>query len=356
MTTPIIFFDESHNTGADLLEKNQPIFTLASVDFNQDECKELLSVFPPRQKDAEIKSKYILKDRKRELLKFFDSPILSERCVKSMIVHKRFNVVTQFIDIIEETLMRRDRIDIYKNSGNIVLANLHWYLTPHFCGEERFNEFLFCFVQMIRKQTNESKTNFFNTARKLYDNCIDEKHKSALAPYIYAERFIDDILDGIDKTLHIDPAISVLFCHLTEWGKQLNKPFVAIHDKSKPIKASLSTFEKLANNAIPSAIIGYGQRKFDFPLKVKELRAEEDSKQYLALQVADLIAGSTSYYYSEFFCNSSDSFFYELKSVGIERFVFSAICPQGIEYLQSESLKTNDSDINPADYMANTCQ
>jgi hypothetical protein len=135
----------------------------------------------------------------------------------------------------------------------------------------------------------------------------------------------------------------------------LNQPFIAIHDKSKPIKASLSTFEKLANNAIPSAIIGYGQRKFDFPLKVKELH-EGDSKKYLALQIADLIAGATRYYYSEFFCNSSDSFFHELKSVGIERFVFAAICPQGIEYLQSESLKTNDSDINPADYMAKTCQ
>lgn len=353
MTTPIIFFDESHNTGTDLLNPNQPIFTLSSVDFREEECKELLKVFPPSQA-SEIKSKYILKDRKRELLKFFDSPILSEQRVKTMIVHKRFNAVTQFIDIIEEALMRQNGIDIYKNSGNIMLANFHWYLTPHYCSEELFNEFLFCFVDMIRKQTIESKTNFFNATRKLYDNCIDENHKSMLAPYIYAESFIDNILDGIDKTLHIDPAITVLFCHLTEWGKQLNQPFIAIHDKSKPIKASLSTFEKLANNAIPSAIIGYGQRKFDFPLKVKELR-EGDSKQHLALQVADLIAGSTSYYYSEFFHNSNDSFFHELKSIGIERFVFGVICPQDITRFQWEDLKTSDNDINPADYMARNC-
>jgi hypothetical protein len=170
MTTPIIFFDESHNTGADLLEKNQPIFTLASVNFNQDECKELLSVFPPRQKDAEIKSKYILKDRKRELLKFFDSPILSEHRVKTMIVHKRFNAVTQFVDIIEEVLMRQNGIDIYENSMNIVLSNYHWDYTPRVCGKKQFNDFLSCFVTLIREQTTESKTNFFNAIKKLYDN------------------------------------------------------------------------------------------------------------------------------------------------------------------------------------------
>lgn len=218
MTTPIIFFDESHNTGAKLLDAEQPIFTLASVDYNQDECAELLHLVSSHQA-SEAKFGNLQKSQvgRKKILNFLGSPIHSEQRVKTMIVHKSFNVVTQLVDIIDETLMRRNGIDIYINNDNIVLANLHWYLTPHCCGEQRFNNFLVCFVEMIRNQSIESKIKFFNSARELYNNCTDENHKSMLTPYIYAEPFIDDILNGIDKKNHIDPAISSFFCHLTEW-------------------------------------------------------------------------------------------------------------------------------------------
>ncbi len=355
MTTPTIFIDESHNTGANLLDPHQPVFTLASVDYNQDECGKLLRLVPLEQAATEVKFNKLSKNPsgQKKILNFLNSSILSEQRVKTMIVHKRFNVVTQLVDIIEESLMRKDGIDIYKNSANILLANLHWYLTPQFCGEQRFNNLLACFVDMVRNQSIESKTKFFNAALDLHDNCTDKEHKSSLSPYIYAEPFIDSILNGIDKKYYIDPAISSLFCHLTLWGRQLGEPFIAIHDKSDPIKASLSYFEKMIDSAIPSAVIGYGQRKFDFPLKAKELR-EGDSKQYPALQVADLIVGATRYYYSAFFRNVDDPFARQLEDAGIRRFVFGAIGPQGMEHFQPEVLEIND--INPADYMMKACK
>ncbi|QSB01365.1 hypothetical protein JWZ98_22495 [Methylomonas sp. EFPC1] len=100
--------------------------------------------------------------------------------------------------------------------------------------------------------------------------------------------------------------------------------------------------------------IGYGQRKFKFPLKVKELRSG-NSKQYPALQVADLIAGATRYYYSAFFRNENNQFVNNLKDAGVNRFVFGAIAPRDFERLMSDDLKTSDKDINPADYMTKFC-
>lgn len=355
MTISTIFFDESHNTGANLLDANQPVFTLASVDYNPDECSELLLLVSSHQaSEAKFSSLQSSEAGRRKILDFVSSSIHSEKRVKTMIVHKRFNVVTQFVDIIEETLIRRDGVDIYKNGGNIVLANLHWHLTPHFCGEQQFNDFLACFVEMVRNQSSESKSKFFNSAKVLFDNCTDEKHKSMLTPYIYAERFIDDILNGIDKKYAIDPAISSFFCHLTEWEKQLDEALIVIYDKSKPITASQPIFMKMVDSSIPPGKIGYGQRKFKFPLKVRELRSG-NSKQYPALQIADLIAGATRYYYSAFFRNESDQFANKLQDAGIERFVFGAIGPQDLEYLMSDDLKNSDNDINPADYMTKFC-
>lgn len=175
-----------------------------------------------------------------------------------------------------------------------------------------------------------------------------------LAPYVYAEPFIDDILNGIDKKYAIDPAISSFFCHLTEWEKQLDEVPIVIYDESKPITASQPIFMKMMDSSISSREIGYGQRKFKFPIKVKELRPG-NSKQYPALQVADLIAGATRYYYSAFFQDKNDEFASKLKDVGIERFVFGAIAPGDLEYLMSDDLKTSDNDINPADYMTKFC-
>lgn len=135
-------------------------------------------------------------------------------------------------------------------------------------------------------------------------------------------------------------------------GEQLTEPPIVIYDESKPITASLPTFRKMMDCSIPSAVIGYGQRKFEFPLKIKELRAG-DSKQYPALQVADLIVGATRYYFSTFFRNIDDPFARQLEDADIRRFIFGGIVPVDMNQLQPEDLKTNDNDINPADYMVN---
>ena len=37
----IVYFDESGNTGQDMLNKDQKVFVLASVDFNEEEQKKL---------------------------------------------------------------------------------------------------------------------------------------------------------------------------------------------------------------------------------------------------------------------------------------------------------------------------
>lgn len=46
---PSLYFDESGHTGENLLDENQPIFTLASVKLESGQADELLSVLPPSQ-------------------------------------------------------------------------------------------------------------------------------------------------------------------------------------------------------------------------------------------------------------------------------------------------------------------
>lgn len=71
MTISTIFFDESHNTGANLLDANQPVFTLASVDYNPDECSELLLLVSSHQaSEAKFSSLQSSEAGRRKILEF----------------------------------------------------------------------------------------------------------------------------------------------------------------------------------------------------------------------------------------------------------------------------------------------
>jgi hypothetical protein len=350
MNIPIIYFDEAGNTGAALLDNQQPVFVVASVDYLDEECAELLPIVKSAQ-GAEAKFSSLRKSDRgcQRLLDFFKSPLHSEKRAKSVVILKQYMVVTKLVDIIEETLAHADGLDIYKRGANIATSNMHFYLSPLFCGRERYERFLSSFVEMIRTKSRFAISQFFECANDMYSNCSEKDYKSSFAPYLYAESFIDDILNGIDF-LALDPAIPAFFLHCTEWGDQLNAEFIALHDNSKPLTAVRSTFEAMMDKTIPEARIGYDRRKFGLPLKARELRFG-DSLNYPALQVADLFAGAIAYHASSIALGKTDKLSNQLGDVGIERFMFNAIWPT--PKVTPEELGTSEvGGIHSTDYMA----
>ena len=266
-------------------------------------------------------------------------------------MHKRYMIVTKLVDMIEETLMHDAGIDLYERGGNISLSNLRYHVSPVFCGKPRFESLLAGFVDMVRTQTPETKYRFFAAVRDAYDNCTDAQYKTSLSPYIHAEECIDDILDGIDF-LALDPAIPSFFLHCIEWGKQLGGEFIAIHDASKPMAAQKTTFEAMMDKSITPALIGYDRRKFEFPLKAKKLQFA-DSKDHLAIQVADLFAEATAYSMSAFTRPDPDSFVHQLGEAGIGRFLFEALWPTKL--ISPEDLGTTEiGGINTIDHITKT--
>ena len=326
MTTPTVFFDEAGNTGAALTDSAQPVFVLASTGLTDDEAEGVLGVVrTPQAKEAKFSALRKSDSGRRRLLDLVGSTQLGPERVKSLVMHKRFMVVSKLVDIIEETLMHESGIDLYERGANLALANLHYLVSPVFCGEQRFDEFLASFVEMIRRPTPTSKARFFQAARGMYDGCSDADHKASFAPYIYAERCIDDILDGVTY-LALDPAIPSFFALCTAWGSQIGEPFHAVHDASKPMAAERSTFEAMMDPAIEAAIIGYDRRKFEFPLKATGITFA-DSLDHPALQLADLIAGATAHWAASLARGEKDEFAEALAASGVQRFAFDALWP-----------------------------
>lgn len=324
---PEVHFDEAGNTGAALLDAAQPVFVLASNDFTREEADELLSIVrTPQTQEVKFSNLRRNPNGQRRLLQFLASPLLTPERAKVSVTHKKYMVIGKAIDIIEETLAHESGIDLYERGANIALANLHFYVTPAFCGQDRFDAFLSTFVAMVRTPTAASKAAFFASVYALYENCRSEQHKSSFGPYLYAEHCIDEILDGVTY-IALDPAIGALFHQLSVWGSQLGTPFSAVHDASKPIAAERETFQALMDAHAQPEMVGYDRRKFEFPLRATTLTFG-DSRDLPQLQVSDLLAGAMSHFAAATANGSQDEFTRQMEAAGVERFTIHTLWPQ----------------------------
>jgi hypothetical protein len=183
----------------------------------------------------------------------------------------------------------------------------------------------------------------------MYECCRDHDHKASFAPYIYAERHIDNLLNGATYRA-IDPAIPAFFQLCAIWGTQIGGAFNTVHDSSKPMAAEQATFETMIDQRIVPATIGYDRRKFEFPLKATGI-AFSDSRSHASLQMADLLAGATAYRTSAVARGKRDSFSDALGDAGLDRFLIGALWPS--TDVTPEELETNEvGGINAVDYIA----
>jgi hypothetical protein len=135
--TPCVVFDESGNTGADLLHPEQPVFVLASADFSVDEAKALLDTVRTRQTgEAKLSRLKKTASGQRRVLRFFEAVSASRHRLKACCFHKRYLVVTKIVDLLEENLAYRHGVDLYRDGANVAISNVHFYRMPVECGAE----------------------------------------------------------------------------------------------------------------------------------------------------------------------------------------------------------------------------
>lgn len=343
-----VYFDEGGNTGAALLDSMQPIFTLASVDYSEAECLELLKIIQSDQ-GGEAKFTSLRKSERgrQKIINFLLSPIHSEARVKTIVMHKHYMVVTKVVDIILETFAYSKGVDLYKNGTNIALSNMLYAVIPALCGNDAFQKFLNSFVDLIRFGGVDRQNAFFSSVRNLKSLIGNEKFNT-LDMLLAAEDEIDEILEGVDY-LHLDPAVPAFFYLCSKWGDQIGCRFSVVHDNSKAIAANHGFFTELMNPKLNEAVIGYDRRRFSFPLKANEI-VFGDSKIIGALQVADIFASATAFFAGMVDSGEKSIFSEQLKDAGIEKYMVLNIWPS--HDVTPDSLGTADhSGVNSVDYM-----
>ena len=286
-----VAFDESGNTGQDLLNKEQPIFVLASTYLGDDVARDLVSKTIGKDTN-EVHYTRLKKhhDGQNKILNLISSAQLSGKNIKLAIYHKRFMIMAKIVDILVEQLAHEEGFDLYERGANIALSNMLFMVLPVFVPPALVDEFYSKFVGMIRNKNPESVMEFYRSIDVLATNCRNGKLNDILALLKATERVAYDVItfDGMPS---LDPAIPAFVDLAALWGGELNQEFEIIHDNSKPLIQAEDILRLLIRKDIEPMVVGYDRRMRTFPLSANALTFV-DSLTVPQVQIADIFAGS----------------------------------------------------------------
>ncbi|HLA82842.1 MAG TPA: DUF3800 domain-containing protein [Thermoleophilia bacterium] len=304
---PIVAFDETGNTGDNLLDPDQPVFVLASVQLPDEDTVRVLGDPAGEIKFAKLKRSRV---GERRILSILNSSLLSADHLQLSGIHKPFMVVAKMVDLLVEPLVHREGINLYERGANIALANMFHFCLPVFLGHEVFEMLKVRFVEMVRTPSPETIDAFYALLEQAFEDHHEEEFAVDLA-VLLATRAIAVKDSKIWGDSQLDPSVPAFVQHAYAWTRRLGTRFTIIHDQSKPLINRQILLEAMMSTTDKPMEIGYDRRKVVFPITADgiDFRDSEDVPQ---LQLADLVAGSAGYCLRATVQGVEDSFSKEL--------------------------------------------
>lgn len=290
----IIYLDECGYTGEDLLNIDQPIFTLATITFSEAQCKELKDSYFKPVSATELKHKKIAKypSQQNMTINFINSMKEHRDHVKLLSVHKEYSLVTLMVDILVETCAHKDGFDLYNQGANIAMSNLFYYCIPAFGGDAFFKSLLTNFEQMIRKRSIESYNRFF---RPLFEGHFSKDLEDILTFIKYPHlRLGYDFLDHLPKNA-LDVILSYSLDLMAQWRNVTSDEMNLFYDNTSSMTNQRIFWDALVDPNLKPAVVGYDRRTQKFPIAVHNTFFE-NSRNFVGLQLSDVLAGALARY------------------------------------------------------------
>lgn len=344
----MLYFDEAGYTGADLNNKNQPFFTLASTCLTEDEMQAIRKDigYDEWGRELHFVSMYTNYHGRGVLNKIFSHPLLDFRHVKLAFALKRYCIYAQIVDILVETYYYMNGINIYVGAKNLLLSNGLYYLAISHSNQQLVSEFENDFVAMVRNPSTESITCFYQTTDRLIGDSQTSNHFRNLLLEI--PQTIEHIQYALDMpSFHMDLTIPLFSELIQKWYLDTGVKHDVLFDSSEPFHANLELLESLKSIEGEETEVGYGDNKHVYPLPVGEL-AIAKSHDNFGIQLADVFASALSFVLTPR-TDKYQKYQVELKELPIFKIVEVNVAPASIEYL--EKRMQDVSGIDPLDYI-----
>jgi hypothetical protein len=285
-----IFFDESGNTGSDLLSNDQPIFALASTCLDETTAQRLIA---PLKRQGQKEAKYSkLKGSvsgQAALLQFLSAPELTSTTAKFMQTDKRYYLITHLVDKLVEPTLFENGLDLYAKDAHVGLTNVWYYAGHTIFPKGHWSRVLAAFERAVRYPTQSSFSEFDATLLLASRHTPLDRRDFATG-LLMAKGRLEEFIGCYRGGVVFDPAPDLFTAMIHKWMDDYSGKFHLTHDKSKPLARNEAFFRALIVDA-PTRIIGYGDRQVEMPLRVAEFMFG-NSRDFAQLQVADVIAGA----------------------------------------------------------------
>jgi hypothetical protein len=160
---PRVYVDESNSTGENLLDHSQPVFSIASVNVQDDLATALVSDVSSRLPEGHGEPKYAALAKTRRgrtaLLECFNK-IPSDHA-RFYVAHKRFMIEAKMVDLLIEPRAHKDGYNMYEDGAAVALANLMDIAGPVFGDELAYDKMLATFVKAVRGNSQATVDDLF---------------------------------------------------------------------------------------------------------------------------------------------------------------------------------------------------
>ncbi|MFH9478059.1 DUF3800 domain-containing protein [Streptomyces anulatus] len=313
MTLPIVYMDESHNTGENLLDPQQPVFTLAGVHLGDDIAQGLLDRVAAQLPSGHGELKYsTLSGSHRGRLALLDAfSGLPAGSVRVYIAHKKFMATTKMVDTLIVELFYDNGYNMYTDGSALGLANLMHMVGPVVGDSQSYERVLRLFVDAVRTKKRATVEEFIDSVARYKDTVTHEEFLDVVQLLVLARSQADDFISLVEAGRirdGLDPAIPCLRSLCDDMAENLGD-FILVHDHSRAVKNNVEHL--LSLGSLPDPVRPDRQMH---RLPVKEIKFA-DSKSAPQLQVADWAAGATRQWGAALVSGVEDKFAVSLSAV-----------------------------------------
>jgi len=343
-----VYFDESGNTGFDLLNEDQRIYILCSTDIEESEAKHQLANSFSNIENLHFKKTRRSKRGADELLRFFDEQVIGlNGRFKSFILNKEYMIVSQMLNYLVEPQLYEDGIDYYDAGMNIAHANVVFHGLPLLCERGPANRLYKAFIDMFNQKTPATTDHFYATVSELAVNCTDSDFQTEL---LILGRSIDQlpsVLEVVNKYV-LDPAMHALIDLAGYWNADFPQGFKIVHDRSNSIKNQKEVLDFLVNLDTPPTEVGYGDFKVTYPLNIRDFTFDSAETNY-SIKLCDIICSGL--FASLTAPSSGDRLTPSLREI-LKSWKFTNTVIPTLDVEPMQSRKKRSGDIDSLDFLA----
>ena len=286
-----IAFDESGNSGGNLLDFAQPVYTLASVSKPESELSDAVAALLAGAGLVELKFSALRgTDTGRRLIsEIFDSGLLEPASARVVPVDKDWMVEGKMVDILWQP-GAADSNFFYASGMHRQLASVLQRQGPEEVGAGTWKRWQKAFVAAVRRPHEAARVDELETALRAVKDAAAGKPVGILFEAVpdAAEDLAALVPDGPDE---LDPALGGLVEQLHHWSQRLGAPFRVVHDDSAVVRRWRRLLERLSDQESARSSFNVGEIHFEFPLYGVEIGIA-DSRHVAGVQLADVLSGA----------------------------------------------------------------